>query len=263
MELRYGAALGDELVATSIVREFKRARPDENVRIWRPARPEIWENNPHLNRGRKDNGKRVLMLASTAGRISHYYAGNVAAATGVLLKMENDAPEVFLTDEERGADFGFTIHPRSVAIDPWAGWGTRRWPHENFCRLAKLLARRGWQVIELGAGTRRPGPLPMARDLYGKTGIRETAAILSRVSLYVGNDSGLMHLAAAVGTPQVIPFGVVPSSLRAYPSTRGIDPVMACDPRCAGAILDCARRRGRQGCMESITVDRVLQEIDR
>lgn len=264
MELQLLRALGDQLAATGVLREWKRENPDENVRIWNATRPEIWRGNPHLGRGNRENGKRVSLIQLPDGRLTHYYAGCLIQATGRYFAMQDDSPEIHLTDEERATDFGFEVAAKSVVIDPWAGWETRRWPHVNFQRVAKTLARQGWQVLELGGGTNRPMPLPMARDLHGKTTVREAAVLLSRAALYVGNDSGLMHLAAAVGTPQVVVYGSVPSRFRAYRTTLGIDPPTTCDLRCQNSATYCARRVNRKpGCMDDVTVERVLEAIEK
>lgn len=53
--------------------------------------------------------------------------------------------------------------------------------------------------------------LPGAVDLVGKLTLPEVAAVLARAALYVGNDSGLMHIAAATGAPTLGLFGPTPS----------------------------------------------------
>jgi ADP-heptose:LPS heptosyltransferase len=54
--------------------------------------------------------------------------------------------------------------------------------------------------------------LPNAVDLVGKLSLAEVAAVLARADLYVGNDSGLMHIAAATGVPTLGLFGPTPAS---------------------------------------------------
>jgi ADP-heptose:LPS heptosyltransferase len=74
--------------------------------------------------------------------------------------------------------------------------------------------------------------LPGAIDLAGKVSLSEAAACLARMSLFIGNDSGLMHLAAAAGAPTLGLFG--PSSANEYaPSGRRAGFVVAPGP--AGA----------------------------
>ncbi|MGA2737844.1 MAG: glycosyltransferase family 9 protein [Bryobacteraceae bacterium] len=87
-----------------------------------------------------------------------------------------------------------------AAIHPFAGSPKKRWPLERFQELARLLARR--MPVEWCAGPQ--DVLPGARrfeDLY------ELGCRLASARIYIGNDSGPTHLAAAVGTPVVALFG--------------------------------------------------------
>jgi lipopolysaccharide heptosyltransferase II len=110
-----------------------------------------------------------------------------------------------------------TIHPGS------GGYSTaRRWAPERFAQLADTLFHdAGGQLILMG------GPEEMelhqqiidmmqsgmpARSFAGKGSIRVAAAVLEQADLFVGNDSGLMHLATAVGTPTVAIFGLTNSN---------------------------------------------------
>ena len=105
-----------------------------------------------------------------------------------------------------------------LALGPTANWRGKIWPAENFIELANELTKPNglcadWQIILLGA----PGEeamvepiiaaLPQSINLVGQLDIPKTAAVLNQAGLYIGNDSGLMHLAAALGTPTVGLFG--------------------------------------------------------
>lgn len=90
---------------------------------------------------------------------------------------------------------------------------SRRWPAENFVALAGLLLAAGRRVVLVGSGSdgaiaaRIKAELPGVVDLTGRTTLAEAAAILKRSRLVVCNDSGLMHLAAAVGARVISLFG--------------------------------------------------------
>jgi len=103
-----------------------------------------------------------------------------------------------------------------VAVSPGASDDLKRWPVEHFARLCRYVVEDlGAGVLvfcgpgeakllhELGERTRDLSPIEIVQNLH----LRPVAALLSRCRLYVGNDSGLMHLAAAVGTPVVTLFG--------------------------------------------------------
>jgi ADP-heptose:LPS heptosyltransferase len=107
-----------------------------------------------------------------------------------------------------------------LALGPTANVRMKVWPAERFVQLAQALTGPdgplpGAPVVVLGG----PGPveaemaapllaaLPDAVDLVGRLSLPEAAAVLARAALYVGNDSGLMHLAAATGAPTLGLFG--------------------------------------------------------
>lgn len=90
---------------------------------------------------------------------------------------------------------------------------SRRWPAGHFSRLAGLLLQAGLRPVLIGAGqdTRIAAAIaadqPAVLDLSGRTTLGQAAALLRRARLVIANDSGLMHLAAAVGAPLIALFG--------------------------------------------------------
>ncbi|MBF0887183.1 MULTISPECIES: glycosyltransferase family 9 protein [Gluconobacter] len=89
----------------------------------------------------------------------------------------------------------------------------KRWPAPRFAEIAKSLAAKGIRPVIVG--TRTEAPLaqdilhicPTALDLTGQTTMVELAGVLDRASLVIGNDTGPMHLAAAMDTPCLTLFG--------------------------------------------------------
>ena len=90
---------------------------------------------------------------------------------------------------------------------------SRRWPGENFAALAGRLLRSGRPVVLVGSGSdaaiaaRIKAAQPAVVDLTDRTSLAEAAAIMKGSRLVVCNDSGLMHLAAAVGARVISIFG--------------------------------------------------------
>lgn len=98
--------------------------------------------------------------------------------------------------------------------NPGAVMMEKRWRPEGYARVAERCLAAGMAVALVGsqsdsASSSRVRELTRGavHDLVGRTAFRELAAVLERASLYVGNDSGTAHLAAAVGCPTVAVFG--------------------------------------------------------
>ncbi|MCB5943456.1 glycosyltransferase family 9 protein [Acidocella sp. KAb 2-4] len=104
-----------------------------------------------------------------------------------------------------------------IALAPTANWDGKIWPPERFVAVFEALAAAlpgARAAIFGGPGAdeaRRAAPvlaaIPGAVDLVGKLSLPEAAACLRRSAIFIGNDSGLMHLAAAAGTPTLGLFG--------------------------------------------------------
>ncbi|MGB7758572.1 MAG: glycosyltransferase family 9 protein [Bryobacteraceae bacterium] len=88
-----------------------------------------------------------------------------------------------------------------AVIHPFSGSQRKNWPLEKFRQLARGLERR--MPVRWCAGPEDP---PLA-DAHRLDDLYELACWLAQASLYIGNDSGITHLAAAVGTPVLAIFG--------------------------------------------------------
>jgi len=242
-------SLGDEIALTGLVREFIRAYPDERVHIqcrW----PDLWVGNPRVHSVNAGNESNLVWLPlginPSAGNLVHAYASYLKAIRGLDIPIVNSQPELFLN----GARMTFGGGRPRVAFDAWAGWPRRRWPH--FTQLVSALEFAGIYTIELGASTadcfgdRRPGPVPgVSCSFLDKLCVRETAELMACCDLYVGNDSGLAHMAIAVGIPAVVicalpwwsvgypSFGRRPGTTPIFPTARHCDS-LGCDVKCNG-----------------------------
>lgn len=97
---------------------------------------------------------------------------------------------------------------RCVAFSTGAGWPCKSWSTRRFRELATHIsaARPGVRFVEVGRACPSAG---VGEDLIDRLGIADVARVLSECALYVGPDSGLVHLAMAVNTPAVGLFGPV------------------------------------------------------
>ena len=118
---------------------------------------------------------------------------------------ERDAARAFL------ASRGWPI----VVLHPGANWPHKRWPVERFAALgdqladihqARILITGGPEAVELAAAVQRAMRQP-AQVVAGETTFRQLGAVLEQVALVVSNDTGVLHLAAALQRPLVALYG--------------------------------------------------------
>jgi ADP-heptose:LPS heptosyltransferase len=153
--------------------------------------------------------------------------GHKIAELGAVLGLDPPPQPVVWTAPEDEADAEALIFRQAagapvVALGPTANWPPKAWPADRFAALFRAL-RAGplpgaIPVVLAGPGEAERtmaepllAALPDAVDLVGRLGLPQAAAVLRRCALYVGNDSGLMHLSAAAGAPTLGLFGPTPA----------------------------------------------------
>jgi len=117
-----------------------------------------------------------------------------------------------VTEHELG--LGDTDQQPVLALCPGAEYGpAKRWPTDYFVSLANEYKNKGWSVRLIGSMQDRAitsqitNSVPTVTDLAGKTTIQQAIDLLASAQVVVSNDSGLMHIAAATGTPVVALYG--------------------------------------------------------
>ncbi len=160
-------------------------------------------------------------------------------------------------------DLGLSVGLPVVAVHPGSGGDWKRWPVDRFARVADRLAEADVGVVVIQG----PADAEVVRQLLlgvrgarppvvSLPGVEELAAFLSLASCYLGNDSGVTHLAAALGTPTVAIFGPTDPAEWGPRGHRVV--VLRAERECA----PCGRERGgkcRDGeCLTAITEDQVL-----
>lgn len=160
----------------------------------------------------------------------------------------------------------FILHPPSfekyVVIVPGARWKTKRWPPEYFGKLASLLHLRSIvvgskddinianEIVALSQGK--------SFSLAGKTDLKELIAVIKGSEFLVSNDSGPMHIAAALGVPVFAIFGPTDPA-RTGPYGKGHTIVRE--------SLECApcfkKRCGDIKCMKDLSAEKVYRIIKR
>ena len=153
-------------------------------------------------------------------------------------------------------------------LHPAAAYETKQWPAANFARVAEHLASLGFHVAAVAARneTETLASVRQAANCviqaFDDLTLPEVTALARRADVFVGNDSGIAHIAAAVGTPSVVIFG---SSNRVHwrPWTQARHEIVfeefACQP-CPG---DRCREFGEPRCILDIPVTNVINALDR
>lgn len=154
-----------------------------------------------------------------------------------------------------------------VAFMPGAEFGpAKRWPSEKYAGLARELMAEGLQVALFGSPNDKPvtseivGLAPGIVDLAGETRLEDAIDLIAGARLAVSNDSGLMHIAAAVGTPVVAVYGST-SPENTPPLTERRELVwlhLDCSP-CHQRICPL----GHLNCLNTLDVERVLSAARR
>jgi len=139
------------------------------------------------------------------------------------LPIGDNRTEVFLSEAERDwakdylAKKGVPANAPLVGLHPGATWPNKRWPAKKFSEVAQQLVGEGLHVVM----TQGPGEQEFVQAVLQNLGrrqqsditllevlsLRQLAAVLNRLDVYVANDGGAMHLAVAVGTKTLGLFG--------------------------------------------------------
>jgi heptosyltransferase-2 len=199
---------------------------------------------------------------------------NLAVSLGA--KPEPIPPKLAVTDDEvRDAKQRWLSLDRNddmtlIGLNPGAEYGpAKRWPAENFAAAVLKISQQRKNCVWLVFGGQNDRKLGdqiasltegKAVNIAGKTSLREFMALLKLCRVLLTNDTGPMHVAAALGTPVVVPFGSTSPELTS-PGLPG-DPrnhLLKGEAPCA----PCFRRECPIDfrCMASITVDRVVKSI--
>jgi heptosyltransferase-2 len=212
------------------------------------------------------------MFPPSAHQIHGYL--HLAAALGA--SPEPIWPQLFVTPEEIEAaakKFGLDKITNPIfGLNPGAEYGpAKRWPVEKFIAAAKEIQQRtnctwilfGGKADEILTG-KIAGAIHDSRstthDLSGKTSLRELMALLKLCRVLLTNDTGPMHVASALGTPVVVPFGSTSPELTGPGLPGGShNHLLKSDAPCSPCFLRECPVDFR--CMNGINVERVAAAV--
>ena len=232
---------------------------------------------------KKYYGRRLLLVYLKINRYSSLpepalsVAGRylmAAAPLGVTIK--DLTLECFIPPEVQQAVAREWAHLSQLGVQvvmaPGSKHFTKRWPPSHFVRLIQMIYDRiGWKTLLLGA----PEERSLLQHIIGSAGdnlaiglprelrLLEAAAFIQKARLFISNDSGLMHLAAAFQVPQIAIFGSTTRELGFFPiNPRAVvveNPDIACRPCHHIGRATCPKSHFR--CMTTLTPERVWQAI--
>jgi heptosyltransferase-2 len=176
--------------------------------------------------------------------------------TNISLK---DCPQPRLSIDQKRAEstlkqYKLETNKPLLALCAGAEYGSAKcWPAEHYAHLARYFLANGWQVVLLGSEKDRAichkiNSLSSPRacvNLAGKTSLQEAIFILSQANYVVSNDSGLMHIAAAVDRPLIALYGSSDPSFTPplHQAAQIVYLDLACSPcfkrKCPLGHLDC------------------------
>ncbi len=163
--------------------------------------------------------------------------------------------------------------PNFLALAPGAAWPTKRWPAERFAQAAaELASRHELKVILLGSGKDLDACEQVGKylgqknclNLAGRLPLRGSAAAVEKSRILLTNDTGLMHIATAVGTPVVAIFGCTTRHLGYFPYRAGKAKVIETNLYCRPCTHNGRKRcpLGHFRCMKDIGAEMVLEAAE-
>ncbi|HRI03387.1 MAG TPA: glycosyltransferase family 9 protein [Pyrinomonadaceae bacterium] len=205
------------------------------------------------------------------GQETTHSAEQQLALLGFVGVPVDDRPKTRLVVTEKGRTARVSEwHERGsyAILHPGTAFATKQWPTENFARTAEFLNQKGLQIVAIASQSeskvldelKRYSNVPITT--FDDLTLPEITALASKAKVFVGNDSGIAHIAAAVGTPSVVVFG---SSNRNHwrpwtdaPNEIVFEP-LPCQP-CPGYTCEVF---GEPKCILSVTPSAVFTALER
>jgi len=198
----------------------------------------------------------------------------LAIAEAVGIKARSRSYEFIVTEADRKfidellAEKGVARPEKIVVINPGGNWDPKRWPKENFAKLADRIAEALNARIVISGSV---NDIALAEDIRrlmkaepvivaGRTTLKQLGALLSRSNLVVANDSGPMHMAVAVGAKVIALFGPTSPGLTG-PYGDGDYTVIFKNKQCDVPCYD--NTCTDNSCMAAISVEDVMAEATR
>jgi heptosyltransferase III len=220
------------------VRKMKEMHPEARISSWRPGPDE----QRHVSQ----------IFIDSLGFASGAAAGHSRIR---ITRALHDAASGWFSEQNWDGRHAFII------LHPGAGSKTKRWPSERFAELARRLALRGKRALIIDGPAEAGLARTIAEAVPGKAVTAASSlplsllsAVMSEAEFFVGNDSGIAHLAAALGIPSAVIFG--PTLPRHWAPLGRHVTVLRDALNCQGCSGE-----GEHTCLENITVENVIRKM--
>ncbi len=159
-----------------------------------------------------------------------------------------------------------------LGLIPFSAWRNKVWPIERYEAVGRHFAARGWGVIAFGGPLEREEAAGMARrigsasvSLAGRVSLRQSARALARCRLALGGDTGLTHLARAVGVRTAAIYGATTRHFGFYPfgtpPYRILETPLLCRPCHPHGGHACVRF-GQRTCLHSVMAEQAVAALE-
>lgn len=211
------------------------------------------------------NDRRKLDAARYPLMVQRYLALGLAPGADVP---EAEAPQLTVDEDNLKAcldSLDITLDRPVLALCPGAEFGpSKRWPAEHYAKVAHAALAAGKQVWLLGSSGDRQAADEIAEladgvtDLVGRTSLPDVIDLLSVAESVVTNDSGLMHIACAVGSRVTALFG---SSSSAHTPPLSMNATALSEPMDCAPCYERDCPLGHHNCMQQLSPARVLDTL--
>ena len=274
--VEHHAAIGDTICAEPALCALKKEVGGDTSIILRVAHPELFRNHPSLSHVENSfegyverDYERIIRLSVAPTKENRRCHLVDRAAEQIGVSLDDRVPRIYLDEEDAQSLKKFGLPGPDIlkiAISPAVNWPSRLWePSDKWARLCRILINEfNATIIQLGHEGSYTANLGI--DLVGRTSVREAAAVLASCELLISVDTGLIHLASAVGTACVGLYGPIYPELRMHPGLGRA--VISAEAQCRGCfhwydgeIENCPK--DHHECMRLISVESVVFAVSK
>ncbi len=217
---------------------------------------------------------KLLLTERVSYRSVHEVERNLSLFASWGVDTDGIRPALYPDDADRRRvdalirESGLAPADKICGVSPGSVWATKRWPPDRYAALVRRLAEEyGYRTVLFGGSGDRSLCTEVATEsgvdplnAAGQLTLLQSAALAARCSVFVSNDTGMGHVAAAMGIPVVAVFGPTVPAFGFVPHGQGhqvVETPLDCRPCSSHGGDRCPI--GTHDCMRSVTVERVIE----